>query len=174
MVVRDVEIERRLKGLEEIIHRFYRTVTNYSDCLDSLEGTIAEASDSGDMSQETAKYYIERVKDIIRYMPGPLDLEKFLDKYSSPVEEKDTSEEETVIKNLAELKELVTSVENDLAQIDNIDECLCPNNDKDITDYLTPEQWNERQQIMNNLEWHICMEFPWLIKEEELKRHNIK
>lgn len=74
---------------------------------------------------------------------------------------------------LKELEELVTSIENDLCAIDNIDECICPNNDKDLLDYLTKEQWNERQQIMNSLYCTICKEFPFLIKDDVLKEYKI-
>ena len=182
MVTRDIEIERRLRELKDIVRRFNSIVTSYIDCFEAIDGTISVARYSGpdceaDMDEETENYYIDRVKEIIFNMPLPAELENFLAKYQrreQPVSEDTTTKEETVAKYMNDLRELVHSVTSDLCTIDNIDECLCPNNDKDIKTYLTPEQWNERQQIMNSLEWHICMEFPWLIKEEELKRHNIK
>lgn len=182
MVTRDIEIERRLKELKDIVKRFNHIVTSYIDCVEAIDGTISVArySDSDcepEMDEETEKFYIDKANEITLNMPLPAELENFLAKYQrreQPVSEDTTTKEETVAKYMNELRELVHSVANDLCTIDNIDECLCPNNDKDIDTYLTPEQWNERQQIMNSLEWHICMEFPQLIKEEELKRHNIK
>ena len=73
---------------------------------------------------------------------------------------------EVIDNYLKEMSELHTRISNELAQIDSIDECLCPNTEEEIDTYMTPEQWNERQKIKRSLEWTICVEFPHLIKDE--------
>lgn len=71
-------LELRLQDLENIVSDFGRAVINYSDCMMSIDGTLVEAELSRDLDEEAEKYYVDRVNEITKNMPGVKDLEDFL------------------------------------------------------------------------------------------------